>query len=126
MLVAVARQHVHVEDHELEELEALDRARDEAADPRPADRLDRVAGDGVDAHRGVGQEQRVEVGPRSPRDGVGVRRVQAADPDVIEVVRVGHPRTVARRRDGASRPIDRCSRGRPKFSEQGSSGGFQG
>ena len=62
---------VHVQDHELEELEALDRARDEAADSVGADELERRARDGVDR----GSSRRA--GRASPRSD-HARRVTAS------------------------------------------------
>ncbi len=80
--------------HELEELEAFDRGADEVADLLRAGELDHGVRDRVDAHRRVGEEHVVELGPRPARHRVGVRVLQAGDRDVVDrvlqLVRHGH------------------------------------
>jgi hypothetical protein len=54
---------MHVEDHELEELESFDGPGDETADPGRTHELEGFARDGVDRDGRVGEKQRFEVGP---------------------------------------------------------------
>ena len=77
-------EDANVQDHELEELEAFDRSGDEITDSGRTDELDGRARDGVDADRGIADEERLELGPHAPRDHIGVRGLEPADGGVVE------------------------------------------